>query len=144
MRAARSRGSGPSCSRSGGCAGRWWRTCAPPSRGTTAGSPATPSPRMPPTRRAPEAAVLRVRVQPRAARAAITGWRDDALAVRVTAPPVDGAANAAVSALLAEALDVPPSRVRVVRGERGRDKLVRIEGLSLAGALARLGRIAPG
>jgi uncharacterized protein YggU (UPF0235/DUF167 family) len=57
---------------------------------------------------------------------------------------VDGAANAAVSALLAEALGVAPSRVHVVRGERGRDKLVRIDGLSTASALARLGRRAPG
>jgi uncharacterized protein (TIGR00251 family) len=87
--------------------------------------------------------MLRVRVQPRAARAAITGWREDALLVRVTAPPVDGAANAAVSALLARALEVAPSTVRVVRGERGRDKLVRINGLTLTEARARLQRVAP-
>ena len=88
--------------------------------------------------------MLAVRVQPRAARAAIAGWRDDVLALRVTAPPVEGAANAAVCALLAEALAVAPSRVRVVRGERGRDKLVRIEGLSMADALARLRMTTPG
>ena len=88
--------------------------------------------------------MLRVRVQPRAARAAIMGWRQDVLAVRVTAPPVEGAANAALRALLAEALAVAPSRVHVVRGERGRDKLVRILGLTMREALARLDKGARG
>ena len=87
--------------------------------------------------------MLRVRVQPRASRDAITGWRDDVLAVRVTAPPVEGAANVAVTKLLADALDVPLSTVNVLRGERGRDKLVRIKGLTSAEARARLGKVAP-
>ena len=83
--------------------------------------------------------MLRLRVQPRASREAITGFRDDVLSVRVCAPPVDGAANAAVTALLADALGLAPSRVRVVRGQRGRDKVVEIEGLTEAEARARLG-----
>ena len=87
--------------------------------------------------------MLRVRVQPRAARAAVTGWRDDALVVRVTAPPVDGAANTAVRELLAGVLGVPPSTVRVIRGERGRDKLVRIDGLTPTEARARLQHAVP-
>jgi len=82
--------------------------------------------------------MLRLRVQPRASRDAITGFRDDVLAVRVSAPPVDGAANAAVTALLADALGVAPSRVRVVRGQRGRDKVVEVDGLTDAEARARL------
>ena len=86
----------------------------------------------------PAVATVRVRVQPRASRAAITGFRDDVLSVRVTAPPVDGAANAAVTALLAEALGVARSTVTVVRGERSRDKVVRINGLTDAEARARL------
>jgi uncharacterized protein (TIGR00251 family) len=81
---------------------------------------------------------LRLRVQPRASRDAITGFRDDVLSVRVTAPPVDGAANAAVRGLLAEALGVARSRVRVVRGARGRDKVVEIDGLTHAEARTRL------
>ena len=81
---------------------------------------------------------VRVRVQPRASRNEIVAWQDDALRVRVSAPPVDGAANAAVEALLAQALRVAPSTVSVVRGERSRDKVVRVAGLSLADIRARL------
>ncbi|HEY3101691.1 MAG TPA: DUF167 family protein [Methylomirabilota bacterium] len=86
-----------------------------------------------------DGALLRVRVQPRAARAAIGDWRaDGTLTVRVTAPPVEGRANAAVGALLAAALGVPASTVRVVHGEHGRDKLVRVAGLTLAEIRRRL------
>ena len=86
----------------------------------------------------PEGALLALRVQPRASRDAIVGWQDGALRVRVTAPPVDGAANAAVSVLLAEALGVPPSSISVVRGARGRDKVVRIRGLDEATLRSRV------
>lgn len=88
----------------------------------------------------PEAGLLRVRVQPRASRAGIAGWRPDgALGVRVTAAPVDGAANAAVGALLAEALGVRVSAVEIVRGATGRDKHVRVAGLTLDDVIRRLG-----
>ena len=90
-----------------------------------------------------DGAVLHVRVQPRASRDAITGWRDDVLGVRVTAPPAEGAANAAVTALLARALAVARSAVTVLRGARGRDKLVRITGLTTAEARARLAKVVP-
>lgn len=82
--------------------------------------------------------LLHVRVQPRASASAILGWRADALSVRVVAPPVDGAANAAVVALIARALGVRPSAVRVVRGERGRDKWLSVDGLTLAAIRERL------
>jgi uncharacterized protein YggU (UPF0235/DUF167 family) len=68
----------------------------------------------------------------------VVGWRDDALRLRVTAAPEGGQANRAVSGLLAEALDIPVSRIALVRGAAGRDKLVRIEGLSLADIRARI------
>jgi uncharacterized protein (TIGR00251 family) len=85
-------------------------------------------------------ATLRVRVQPRASRDGIVGFRPDGvLAVRVAAAPVDGEANAAVGALLAEALGVRKSAVSIVRGERGRDKVVRVSGLTAAEIARRIG-----
>jgi uncharacterized protein len=78
-------------------------------------------------------------VQPRASRDEVVGWRDGALAVRVTAPPVEGEANRAVTELLARALGVRRSAVSVVHGERGRDKLVRVEGVTRGDVEARLG-----
>jgi uncharacterized protein (TIGR00251 family) len=70
-----------------------------------------------------------VRVVPRAKRDEIAGERDGRLLVRVTAPPVDGKANAAVCRLLAKALGVPRTRVSIARGESSRDKLVCVEGV---------------
>ena len=87
-----------------------------------------------------EAATLGVRVQPRASRDAVLGWRDDVLRVAVTAPPVEGEANHALVRLLARALGVAPSAVSVVRGERGRDKVVRVAGVTGAEIRFRLGR----
>ena len=69
-----------------------------------------------------------VRVQPRAARSEVLGLHGDALKVRLAAPPVDGAANDALVALLAEALGVPRRAVRVVTGATARAKLVEVEG----------------
>jgi uncharacterized protein (TIGR00251 family) len=84
--------------------------------------------------------LLRVRVQPRAPRSEIVGWRaDGTLSVRVAAPPVEGQANAALAALLAGALDLRPAAVTVAHGVRGRDKLVRIAGLSPAEVRQRIG-----
>src|ERR671928_1997493 len=68
-----------------------------------------------------------VRVQPRAARSEIIGIRGDALKVRVAAPPVDGAANAALVELLAAALGIPRRNVRVVAGASSRSKIVEIQ-----------------
>ena len=73
-----------------------------------------------------------MRVQPSASREGILGWREDALRVAVTARPVEGAANEAVRRLLARTLRVAPSAVSVVRGERGRDKIVRLTGVTEA------------
>ena len=83
--------------------------------------------------------MITVRVTPRAARDEVVGWRDDGvLLVRTTAPPVDGAANKAVCRLIAKAAGVAPSRVSVVRGERSRDKVVRVEGMSAESLRAAL------
>jgi uncharacterized protein len=72
-----------------------------------------------------------VRVQPRAARSEIAGLHGDALKVRLSAPPVDGAANAALVELLAEALGVPRRCVRVVSGMRSRGKVVEVDGVNV-------------
>jgi uncharacterized protein YggU (UPF0235/DUF167 family) len=83
-------------------------------------------------------AIVRVRVVPRAARDALTrdatgGWR-----AHLTAPPVEGAANRALIALLADRLALPKRAFALLRGERGRDKVVAIEGASAAEVEARL------
>lgn len=57
----------------------------------------------------------------------------------MSAPPIDGDANRAVIALLARALGVRPAALSIVQGVRGRDKLVRVDGLSRADVDARLG-----
>lgn len=86
-----------------------------------------------------------MRVQPRASRDEVVGWRaPGVLAVRVTAPPVEGEANRAVTALLAAALEVPRSAVSVAIGARGRDKVVRVTGLRTGDIETRLARIVEG
>jgi uncharacterized protein (TIGR00251 family) len=82
---------------------------------------------------------LRVRVKPRASRDAIDGERDGALVVRLKAPPVEGAANAALARFLGRTLGVAPSAVRILKGESARQKLVAIDGLDARGARERLG-----
>lgn len=81
---------------------------------------------------------LRVRVQPRASRDAIAGERQGALVVRLTAPPVEGAANAALVRLLGRVLGIAPSAISVLRGAAGRDKLLRVEGVGAEDVRARL------
>jgi len=81
-----------------------------------------------------------VRVIPRAARDRVEGWREGYLIVRTTAPPVEGRANEAVRRLIAEAAGLPPSRVRLVRGARSRDKTFSVLGLPRDALLRRLAR----
>ncbi len=69
---------------------------------------------------------LQIHLQPRAARNRIVGRHGDAIKVQVHAPPVEGAANTALVAVLAETLDIPRRAIRIVRGSTGRDKLVEI------------------
>lgn len=90
--------------------------------------------------------LLRVRVQPRASHEGIEGVREGRLRIRVSAPPVEGAANTRVVELLAERLDLPRSSLAVVRGARGRDKEVRIRaaGPRAQELIARLGTPVPG
>jgi hypothetical protein len=82
---------------------------------------------------------VRVRVQPRAAREGIVGQRGDALCVRVCAPASEGAANAALQRVLADALGVAVSRVSLLRGAAAREKILHIAGVDVAHVLALLG-----
>jgi hypothetical protein len=68
----------------------------------------------------------------------VAGEREGAVVIRVNAPPVEGKANEAVCKLIAKRLKVPAGAVRIVRGASGRDKLVRIDGLSADEARAGL------
>jgi uncharacterized protein len=82
--------------------------------------------------------VLTVRVIPRSPRTCVDGRRGDAILIRLNAPPVDGAANDALIAFLSDVLDVPRRSISIVSGQSSRDKRVRVEGLDVAAAMARL------
>jgi len=79
-------------------------------------------------RRNTQGITLALRVQPRASRDEVAGLHGDRLKVRITAPPVDGAANEHLRRFLAGLFGVAPSQVRLLKGETGRDKLVEIGG----------------
>lgn len=72
---------------------------------------------------------LDLKVSPKAARNAVTGWMGEVLKVSVTAAPEKGKANQAVEALLAEALGLARSAVTVVAGQTSKQKRVEIAGL---------------
>ena len=77
----------------------------------------------------PEGIILRIHVQPGAGRSAVVGRHGDALKVRVAAPPVEGRANEAARALLAEVLGVSKSDVELTSGQSSRTKRFRLKGL---------------
>ena len=82
---------------------------------------------------------LHVRVQPRASRSQVVGWlADGSLKVVVASPPVDGAANKACIALLAETFDLPKRDILLASGEKGRNKVFLLRGLLLKTARAYL------
>jgi uncharacterized protein len=81
-------------------------------------------------RSTPQGLVFDVRVIPRAARAGIAGTRDNALLVRLTAPPVEGAANEQLIEVLAKTLDVSKHAVTIIAGERNRLKRVQVRGVT--------------
>jgi uncharacterized protein (TIGR00251 family) len=83
--------------------------------------------------------LIRVRVQPRASAEQLEGVYGDQLRLRVTAPPVQGAANTACMALLAKVLGVRRSQVRLQAGEKSRDKVFHIVGLTSAEVAVALG-----
>ncbi len=89
---------------------------------------------------------LAVRLTPRGGRDAVEGWATGAdgrpfLKARVAAPPVEGEANAALTALLAKSLGVGKSAVRIAAGQTGRLKQVEVEGLEPADLTAAFGPV---
>ncbi|HEX9053114.1 MAG TPA: DUF167 domain-containing protein [Anaeromyxobacter sp.] len=83
-------------------------------------------------------AVLELLVQPRASRTRVVGEHDGRLKIQLAAPPVDGEANAALVAFLADALGLKRADVVLLAGESGRRKRVRVAGVAAAIAAARL------
>ena len=82
---------------------------------------------------------LQLRVQPRASREEVAGVAGDAIRVRLTAPPVEGAANEALVRFLAARLAVSRAAVALVSGHTGRTKVVEVAGLSAEEASRLLG-----
>lgn len=74
--------------------------------------------------------ILRVRVNPRSAQNKVTGWQDGVLSIKLTAPPVEGAANKACIEFLAETLGIRKSQIELKSGATGRDKVFCVEDMS--------------
>src|SRR3989442_2512268 len=90
-------------------------------------------------RRAAEPYVtISIRVQPRASRNAVVGWTGDTLNIQLTAPPVEGAANAICLEFIADLLDLPQAQLEILQGVRSRNKVIRITGLTPDEVRARL------
>lgn len=83
---------------------------------------------------------LSIKVIPRAKRNEIAGLRDGELTIRLTAPPVEGAANEALLKFLADALGVRRPDITLVSGERSRHKVIAVAGLTEAELDSRLAR----
>jgi len=74
--------------------------------------------------------LIKVKVLPRSSRTEIAGRGNDVYRVKITDPPVEGRANQALIALLAEKLEVPKRDIEIVSGKSGRLKTIRIRGLT--------------
>ncbi len=87
-------------------------------------------------------AALRIplRVTPKASKNQLIGWRNARLAVKVTAAPVEGAANEAVIKLLARALKLRASDMSIASGHNSRDKVITVEGCDMTQLRERLAK----
>ena len=81
---------------------------------------------------------LSVKLQPRASKNGIGEPLGDELKIKVTAPPVDAAANEALVELLAEKLDCARNRVEIIRGHKSRHKILKLHGLAPADAALKI------
>lgn len=91
----------------------------------------------------PDGVTLAINLQHRASRNQIAGAIGGELRIRVTAPPVDAAANEALLRLLASTLDCPRGKVELLRGHTARHKVVKIFGITSAAAYAKLDKHSP-
>jgi len=82
---------------------------------------------------------LSVRVVPRSSREGVAGFEGGVVRIRLNAPPVEGRANEALLKFLAKALGVSRAQLTLVSGETGRNKIVRIAGMTRAEAFEALG-----
>lgn len=87
---------------------------------------------------APDGCTVRVRIHPGAKKNVVTGIHDGALKIALTAPPVDGRANEALIAFVAERMRLPRARISLVSGASSRSKLLRITGKSAVEVQATL------
>jgi uncharacterized protein len=78
----------------------------------------------------PDDLTIPVRVTTRASKGAVVGMADGVLKIRVTSPPVDGAANSEIVALLANHFGISKSRISIIAGETSRNKRIKFENLS--------------
>jgi uncharacterized protein (TIGR00251 family) len=85
-----------------------------------------------------DGALLSVKLQPRASANQIGKALGDELRIKVTAPPVDAAANQALVELLAETLDCPRSRVELIRGHTSRHKTLKLHGFKPEAVLEKV------
>ncbi len=82
---------------------------------------------------------LEVKVQPRSSRNQVVGEQNGALKIKLTAPPVEGEANAALVQFLAGYLKVPRKDIVLLKGDTSRQKIIEISGLNASQLLSRLG-----
>jgi uncharacterized protein len=86
----------------------------------------------------PDGCTLTIRLHPGARKNAVTGFHAEAVKIALTAPPVDGKANEALIAFLAETFGLPRARINIVAGLTSRSKTIRITGKSAAEVAAAL------
>ncbi len=94
----------------------------------------------PAVRRCDDGVVVTVHVQPSARRSEVVGMHGDAIKIKVSAPPVDGRANAAVEALVAELFGRRAADANLVAGAGNRRKQVLVRGIAVADATAAIAR----
>lgn len=94
-----------------------------------------------PIRETETGVAFRIRVVPRASRSGSAGFQEDALKLRITAPPVEGKANEACVSLLAELLGVKKAQVTITTGHASRMKTVAVEGVKAKEMATRIAKL---